>query len=132
MLVTPLWPAPKPTTSLSISPSFSNNDLLVDVPTAFCLLSTVCRVSSVLQYNTIITSSTMRLLLLADAVTALSFSPRLQKFLGGGHDNDASTSRLAERPELPGGTPMSLCRESGPTDLFNVTWVELTKQPLYM
>lgn len=74
----------------------------------------------------------MRLLLLADAVTASSFSPRLQRFLGGGHDNDASTSRLAERPELPGGSPMSLCKESSPTDLFNASWVELSKQPLYM
>jgi len=76
----------------------------------------------------------MRMPLLADVVRALSFSPGLQKVLGGGHHNDVSTStsRLAERSELPGGTPISHCKESSPTDLFNVSSVELTKQPLYM
>jgi len=69
----------------------------------------------------------MQLPSVADAVRALSFSPGLQKYLGG-----VSDSRLLkERPELPGGTPISLCKESSPNDIFRVTSVELTKQPLY-
>jgi len=74
----------------------------------------------------------MRLPSLADAVRALSFSPRQQKPLGGGHDDSLSSLRLEERPELPGGTPISLCKASSPSDLFQVTSVELTKQPLYL
>ena len=79
-----------------------------------------------------IITSTMRLPLLTDAVRALSFSPGPQKIFGGSHREDVTTLRLAERPELPGGTPMSLCNESSPTDLFNVSSVQLSKQPLYM
>lgn len=34
--------------------------------------------------------------------------------------------------ELPGGSPLSLCSVSRPTDLFQISSVELTKQPLYL
>jgi hypothetical protein len=105
----------------------STSTCLSTFSTASCLLPTVCSATS----DNIITS-TMRLPLLTDAVRALSFSPGPQKVFSGSHRDDVTTLRLAERPELPGGTPMSLCSESSPTDLFNVSSVQLSKQPLYM
>lgn len=72
---------------------------------------------------------TMYKLTLAHAAAALAPAPGLQyplsSGLGGG-------DLLAERPELPGGTPISLCKESSSTDLFNITSVELVRQPVYM
>jgi hypothetical protein len=63
-----------------------------------------------------------------DAVKALSWSPFLQKILG----NEASVSNSFGATELPGGSPFSLCEVSRPTDLFEITSVELTQQPVYM
>ncbi|KAI0191646.1 hypothetical protein F4808DRAFT_443680 [Astrocystis sublimbata] len=36
------------------------------------------------------------------------------------------------RPELPGGSPFSLCDVSRPTDLFQIDSIEVTKQPVYI
>jgi hypothetical protein len=74
----------------------------------------------------------MWLPLFAFAAVAFSFAPEMQRVLGDGHLSDVSTSQLAENPELPGGSPMSLCKESSPSDLFKVSSVELSRQPLYM
>lgn len=72
----------------------------------------------------------MRIPRLSDAAKALSLSSAVQQRLGGkGHSTSVSTEGLVE---LPGGTPFSLCPVSRPTDLFDIKYVELSKQPVYM
>ena len=70
----------------------------------------------------------MRIPTLQDAATFLSILPRLQKPLAGGQ----TQLSLPPRPELPGGSPLSLCHESRPTDLFTFESVVLSKQPIYL
>lgn len=67
------------------------------------------------------------------AAKTLSSILGLQKTLFAEHQS----SKLSSNPdslkvELPGGSPLSLCEVSRPTDLFNITSVEVTKQPIYM
>ncbi|KAH9904473.1 hypothetical protein F4778DRAFT_732605 [Xylariomycetidae sp. FL2044] len=54
-----------------------------------------------------------------------------QKPLTSSGLSDASPA-LLPYPELPGGSPFSLCEVSRPTDLFNITSVEITKRPVYI
>ncbi|KAI1371191.1 hypothetical protein F4677DRAFT_436223 [Hypoxylon crocopeplum] len=73
----------------------------------------------------------MRIPTLDDVARLLSISPGVQKILGS-----ESSSRLSAPPslkaEIPGGTPFSFCEVSRPTDLFDITSVELTQQPVYI
>jgi len=68
-------------------------------------------------------------------------SPRSlsQKPLQMGVDsiNDAVSGRkgpgaVIVPPEVPGGTPLSLCDISRETDLFQIGAVEMSKQPIYL
>lgn len=65
-----------------------------------------------------------------DFARALSFSPALQKPLGSGLK--LSGTPLPSQAEIPGGSPFSFCEVSRSTDLFNISSVELTRQPVYM
>jgi hypothetical protein len=80
----------------------------------------------------------MRGPLLEIAARALSMPPWLQQksLSGGGLPSSGLSSDTTALPfmadEVPGGTPLSFCEVSRSTDLFDITSVELTKQPLYM
>ncbi|KAI6091244.1 hypothetical protein F4821DRAFT_198843 [Hypoxylon rubiginosum] len=65
-----------------------------------------------------------------DFARALSFSPALQKPLGSGLK--LSGTPLPSQAEIPGGSPFSFCEVSRSTDLFNISSVELTRQPVYI
>jgi len=76
----------------------------------------------------------MRFPTMQDAARVSSFFTELQKPLGGGLAREVSDPRFlpAMLPELPGGSPFSLCAESRPTDLFEIYTVILDTQPLHM
>ncbi|KAI2629984.1 hypothetical protein GGR54DRAFT_587226 [Hypoxylon sp. NC1633] len=74
----------------------------------------------------------MRVPTLHDAAKVLSIFPRFQKILGGGSPSGPSDPALSSRAEIPGGSPFSFCDVSRSTDLFNITSVELTRQPVYI
>ncbi|KAI2473471.1 hypothetical protein F4781DRAFT_380433 [Annulohypoxylon bovei var. microspora] len=74
----------------------------------------------------------MRIPMLEDVVRSLSILPGFQKPL-----TSESSSGLSEIPpslkvSIPGGSPFSFCEVSRPTDLFSITSVELTEQPVYI
>lgn len=73
----------------------------------------------------------MRFAIGQNAARALSISPGFQRPLSNERQGEVSEKSLALK-DLPGGTPMSLCPASKSTDLFNITSVEVTKQPIYM
>lgn len=78
----------------------------------------------------------MRIPTLYDAARVLSMSPGFQQFPGGG-PHGKSQSRLTASPpsttaDIPGGSPFGFCEVSRSIDLFSITSVELTKQPIYM
>ncbi|CAJ2504237.1 Uu.00g116310.m01.CDS01 [Anthostomella pinea] len=62
---------------------------------------------------------------------ALSLSTGSQRPLSDDPFRGVSDTRFLSRPELPGGTPLSLCEVSRPTDLYNITSVEVTQQPIH-
>ncbi|KAI1268556.1 hypothetical protein F5Y18DRAFT_234590 [Xylariaceae sp. FL1019] len=68
---------------------------------------------------------------LYDAARVLSQFTGLQKPLTGTASKGVSDPRLLLGPEVPGGTPFSFCDVSRPTDLLNVTSLELTQQPVH-
>ena len=74
----------------------------------------------------------MRLLGLEGVVQALSMFPHPQKTLGDDIQPDDRSDMRSFKAGLPGGSPLQLCEVSRPTDLFGITSVELTKQPIYM
>ncbi|KAI5863771.1 hypothetical protein GGS23DRAFT_513425 [Durotheca rogersii] len=74
----------------------------------------------------------MRIPMLKDAAKALSLSPGLQKTLSGGLSSGLSDALLSLKADIPGGSPFSFCEVSRSTDLFDITSVELTKQPVYI
>lgn len=70
----------------------------------------------------------MRVPNLENAARALSMSFGFQQpIVNKGHANDS----LSLRPDLPGGSPLSLCEVSQLTGIFQFTSVQITKQPLY-
>ncbi|KAI6081592.1 hypothetical protein F4821DRAFT_24424 [Hypoxylon rubiginosum] len=78
----------------------------------------------------------MRIPTLYDAARVLSMSPGFQQFPGGG-PHGKSQSRLTASPpsttaDIPGGSPFGFCEVSRSIDLFSITSVELTKQPIYI
>ncbi|KAI4866794.1 hypothetical protein F4820DRAFT_446670 [Hypoxylon rubiginosum] len=74
----------------------------------------------------------MRIPTLEDATRALSLFPSLQKALSSGPLSRLSGTPPSFKAEIPGGTPFSFCEASRPTDLFEITSVELTQQPVYI
>lgn len=80
----------------------------------------------------------MRKPTLSDAARTFSLSSGLQKSQGDVFRGlqkplgDASYAKWAERPELPGGSTLSLCKESLPTDIFNITSAELAWAPIHI
>ncbi|KAH8165903.1 hypothetical protein CIB48_g2344 [Xylaria polymorpha] len=62
----------------------------------------------------------------------LTLSSGLQTSLSSSPLQTHRSHHLFSRPELPGGSPFSLCDVSQPTDLFQVASIELTKQPIYI
>ena len=72
----------------------------------------------------------MRIPTFSNAAKALLFSSTiLQNPEGRATSTQLSTERLVE---LPDGTPFSLCPVSRPTDLFDIKYVELSKQPVFL
>lgn len=71
----------------------------------------------------------MRMPTLSDAAEAFSLSSAVQQRLTGNFLSEPPTGQLVE---LPGDAPFSLCPVSRSTDLFEIKYVELTKQPVYM
>lgn len=67
-------------------------------------------------------------------VRVMSWVPLLQKTLSNGPSNALPGTPHPLRVEIPGGIPLSFCDVSRPTDLFNITMVQLSKQPgpIYM
>ena len=78
----------------------------------------------------------MRVLLLAGtarAVSAFTLFNTQKPIASALKPSSYPTSSLNfHLKEVPGGTPLSFCPQSSPTDLFNITYAEVTKQPLYM
>lgn len=72
----------------------------------------------------------MRMSTLSLAAKALSFSAAIQQRFGR-HERSIQLS-TDELVELPGDTPFSLCPVSRSTDLFDIRYLELTQQPVYM
>ncbi|KAI0521842.1 hypothetical protein F5B22DRAFT_643428 [Xylaria bambusicola] len=62
----------------------------------------------------------------------LTLSSGLQTPLGSSPSKIHGNHHLFSRPELPGGSPFSLCDVSQPTDLFQIDSIELSKQPVYI
>jgi hypothetical protein len=75
----------------------------------------------------------MRIPALTDVAHILSTFSIFQTLLpDDGIRNHISQELISEPPELPGGSPFSLCKASSSTDLFNISSVEITHQPIYM
>ncbi|KAK3318080.1 hypothetical protein B0H66DRAFT_621771 [Apodospora peruviana] len=78
----------------------------------------------------------MRFSLWEGGLRALSLSGlrNTQKTLTSSNRNSNSNSNRLSMigKEVPGGTPFRFCHVSSPTDLFNITSVELTRQPVYI
>ncbi|KAB5583245.1 hypothetical protein GE09DRAFT_1078164 [Coniochaeta sp. 2T2.1] len=70
----------------------------------------------------------MRITVLESLTRALSSFPVFQKALSGGSPIEASYA-AAPLKEVPGGTPLSFCEVSRPTDLFNISMVQIDQLP---
>ncbi|OIW28742.1 hypothetical protein CONLIGDRAFT_715213 [Coniochaeta ligniaria NRRL 30616] len=62
-------------------------------------------------------------------VRAMSWVSALQQTLSSGASNALPSTPRPLRAEIPGGSPLSFCDVSRPTDLFNITMVQLSQQP---
>ena len=74
----------------------------------------------------------MRIPTLAGLVRTLGLSSTLQKTLGGEIPYEQLGNPLSLDADIPGGSPLGFCDVSGSTDLFQISSVEITKQPVYM
>jgi len=70
---------------------------------------------------------------LQDTVTsALSLSSSLWQQVLTGNPDGSSAAAINELEPIPGGSPFSLCPVTSSTDLFDITYLELNPQPVYM
>ena len=74
----------------------------------------------------------MRIPTLQQAGRFLSIFPTLQTPLAREALHLQAQDSPPARPEIVGGSPLSLCHESGPGDLFALHSVVLSKQPVHM
>lgn len=74
----------------------------------------------------------MQIPLFKDATRALSLSPVFQNSLSGEPSSEIAGTPLSSKDIEAGGSPLSFCEVSRSADLFNITSVELTQQPVYM
>ncbi|KAI0098281.1 hypothetical protein GGR51DRAFT_431810 [Nemania sp. FL0031] len=70
----------------------------------------------------------MRVQTWRDASLALSLLPGSQEPIG----NRFPKASFSLGRDLPGGSPFGLCDVSRPTDIFNITSVELARQPVHI